>query len=70
MKKALTIIGYRYILILEVEDSIKYLEVISMTRFEALEDELRKTKNGFRRTCIKQEIDRLTAQFDEIDLWV
>ncbi len=34
-----------------------------------LEDELRKTKNGFRRTCIKQEIDRLTEQFEEIDKW-
>lgn len=34
---------------------------------EKLKHDLVWCKNGFRRQCIQQEIDRLTKQYDEID---
>ena len=33
---------------------------------EELRYELRCTKNGFRRTCIQQDIDRLSRQYTEL----
>ena len=55
----------------DLQDALNGNEIEVLTRrkeeIERLKHDLVWCKNGFRRLCIRQEIDRLKAQYDEID---